>query len=86
MLGNYLGAQHPEVQDVVKRLRVELNPQKRADLYRQVGNKMYELHLDVPLFWLPAEAVVDSKVVADYVWPGSISGTWTHPEYIKAVR
>src|SRR5262249_19311154 len=86
VLGNYLGAQHPDVQDVVKRLRVELNAQKRADLYRQVGNKMYELHLDVPLFWLPAEAVVDSKVVADYVWPGSISGTWTHPEYIKAVR
>jgi peptide/nickel transport system substrate-binding protein len=86
VLGNYLGAQQPEVQDLVKRIRVELDAQKRGELFRQEGNKAYELHLDVPLFWLTADAVVDPKLVADYLWPGSISGTWTHPEYIKAAR
>jgi len=86
VLGNYLGAQHPDVHELVKRIRVELDAQKRAELFRQEGNRAYELHLDVPLFWLPAEAVVDPKVVADYLWPGSISGTWTHPEYIRAAR
>lgn len=86
ILGNYLGAQHPDVHALIQRIRVELDGGRRADLYRQVGNRIYELHLDVPLFWLPAEAVVDPKLVSDYVWPGSISGTWTHPEYIKALK
>jgi len=86
VLGNYLGAQHPDIQDFVRRIRVELDPTRRGDLYKQEGNRRFDLQLDVPLFWLPAEAIVDPKVVADYVFPGSISGTWTHPENIKAVR
>ena len=86
ILGNYLGAQHPDLQDLVRRIRVELDPQRRFELYRQAGNRAFDLHLDAPLFWLPAEAIVDPKVVSDYVFPGSISGTWTHPENIKAAR
>ena len=42
-------------------------------------------------FWMfqvkirvPAEIVVDPKIVGDYVFPGSISGTWTHMQNIKA--
>lgn len=86
VLGNYLGGQHPDVHELVKRIQVELNPVPRGDLYRQAGDVLYDQHLDVPLFWLSAEAVVDPKVISDYVWPGSISGTWTMPENIKAVR
>jgi ABC-type transport system substrate-binding protein len=86
VFGNYLGAQHPDVHGLVQRIQGELDASRRAELYRQVGNRMYDLHLDVPLFWLPAEAVVDPKAVGDYLWPGSISGTWTHPEYLKAVK
>ena len=43
-------------------------------------------HLGTPLFWLPAEAVYNTKIVADYPWPGAISGTWTHVENIKAAK
>ncbi|MBM2813179.1 MAG: bac 5 protein, partial [Chloroflexi bacterium] len=86
VLGNYIGGQHPEVNDLVKRIQVELAPGPRAELYKQAGNVLYDNHLDIPLFWLPAEAVVDPKVISDYVWPGSISGIWTMPENIKAVR
>lgn len=84
--GLYLGAQHPDLEAIFKQIRVELDGAKRADLWRRLGDGFYERHLDVPLFWLPAEAVVDPRVIAEYVWPGSISGTWTHPEHIKAVR
>lgn len=86
VLGNYLGAQHPDLHALVNRVRTELDAQRRSELFRQAGNLIYDLHLDIPLFWLPAEAVVNPKMVADYVFPGSISGTWTHPEYLKAVR
>ena len=43
----------------------------------------FEKHLAMPLYWLPAEVVVDPKIVGDYVFPGSISGTWTHMQNIK---
>jgi len=86
VLGNYIGGQHPDVHDLVKRIQIELAPTPRAELYKQAGNVLYDNHLDIPLFWLPAEAVVDPKVVSDYIWPGSISGTWTQPENVKATR
>lgn len=86
VFGNYLGVQHPDIQALISQIRVALDPQKRDELYRRAGNRSFDLHMDIPLFWLPAEAVVDPKTVADYPWPGSISGTWTHPEYLKAVR
>ena len=84
--GLYLGAQHPDIQSIVRQISVELTEDRRADLYKQGGNRMYDLHLDIPLFWLPAEAVADPKVIADWEFPGSISGTWTHPEGVKAVK
>jgi ABC-type transport system substrate-binding protein len=86
VLGNYLGEQSPDLNALVRRIQVELDVRKRDDLYRQAGNIAYDLHLGIPLFWLPAEALINPNVIADYGWPGSISGTWTHVEYIKAAR
>jgi ABC-type transport system substrate-binding protein len=86
VFGNYLGFQHPDLQAGIKLVQVELDATKRGDLWRRLGNRAFELHGDIPLFWLPAEAVVNPKIVADYVWPGSLTGTWTHPEQIKAVK
>jgi ABC-type transport system substrate-binding protein len=86
VFGNYLGFQHPDLQAAIRGIQVELDSGKRGELWRRAGNRAYELHADIPLYWLPAEAVVNPKVVADYVWPGSLTGTWTHPEQIKAVK
>ena len=49
-----------------------------------MGDLAYDRFMHVPLHWVPAEAVVDSNVVADYVFPGTITGLYTHPEYVKA--
>ena len=38
---------------------------------------------DMPLFWLFAEAAVNPKYIADYVFPGIITGFYTHLEYVK---
>ena len=55
-------------------------------LFREWGNIIFDRHLDVPLFLLRAELVVDPNVVADYVYPGDISGSWIHVENIKSAR
>jgi len=55
-------------------------------LFREWGDIVYDRHLDIPLFLMRAELVVDPNVVADYVYPGDISGSWTHVENIKSAR
>ncbi len=73
-----------EVDELFNRVRVELDEAKQAELWRQLGDLAFPLHQDIPLFWLPTEAVVNPRVVGDYVFPGNISGTWTHLTGIKA--
>ena len=38
---------------------------------------------EIPMFWLFAEATVNPKYIAEYVFPGVITGYFTHLEYIK---
>ena len=76
----------PEVTQKTQEVLRTLNLEKQTALWRELGEMAYERHMDVPLFWLRAEAVVNPSVVADYVFPGSITSTWTHPENIKAVK
>jgi len=38
---------------------------------------------DIPLFWLFAEAAVNPKYVTEYIFPGVITGFFTHLEYVK---
>ena len=53
---------------------------------RQAGNFWYDGHVEVPLFWLAPEVVVNSTIVGGYDFPGNISGGWTHLENLKAAR
>ena len=55
-------------------------------LWRELGEFLFTHHGQINLFWLPAQAVVNSSIVSDYVFPGAITGTWTHVEGIKAAR
>ena len=50
------------------------------------GEVLFTQHKFVPLFWLPVEIAVNPQIVGDWVLPGSISGSFTHTEYIKAAR
>jgi len=63
-----------------------LDPVKADALARRMGDIFFDEFIGVPLFWLPAEAVINPKFVSDWVWPGAITGTWTHMENIKAVK
>ena len=53
---------------------------------RAVGELSYNLHANVPLWYLPAQVAVHTDVIAEYVWNGTEHGTFTHLEEIVAVK
>jgi ABC-type transport system substrate-binding protein len=67
-------------------LRATLDESAQDGIYRQIGEILFTRHTNSPLYWTSAQAVVNPNIVSDYTWPGSISGTWTHTEYIKATK
>ena len=67
-------------------IRGTVDPIGQAVLLRQMGDGAFDLHQSIPLFWLRAEVTIDPDVLSDYVFPGNISGSWTHLENIFAVR
>lgn len=80
------GPQLLDVDAVLKEIARTVDDKKREALWVKAGNLAYDQHKFVPLFWLPVEAVIDPKVVSDWVFPGSITGNWTHLWNIKAAR
>lgn len=72
--------------DLFNTIRVEVNAAKRAPLWQELGEYSFVNHTSIPLFWLPAEVVINPTIVADWVFPGSITGFWTHVENIKAAQ
>jgi len=85
-IGNCGGYQHADTDAIFRKIQQELDPEKHAPYWQELGDRSFDLHSNIPLFWLPAEAVLAPSVVTDYPWPASISGTWTHVENLKATR
>jgi ABC-type transport system substrate-binding protein len=56
---------------------------ERARLLREIGDHRFNEFSEIPLFWLFAEAAVNPKFIAEYVFPGVITGYYTHLEYVK---
>ena len=73
------------IEDKINEFRVTLDPVKRDELLREMGNHKYEQYVEVPMFWLLGEVVADPDIVADHHFSGGIAGTYTHWEYAEAV-
>jgi peptide/nickel transport system substrate-binding protein len=80
------GVELPEANKILEQIGNTLDPKKQDELWRQAGEIIFTQHKEVPLFWLPIEAIVDPKIVADWTYPGSATGSWTHVENIRAAR
>jgi peptide/nickel transport system substrate-binding protein len=76
---------NPEIDRLFGVLRGTLDEQQQEKVYQEIGEIMFTHHTNIPLFWTTAQGIVNPNIVAGYTFPGSISGTWTHVEYIKAV-
>jgi len=80
------GVQDAKVEGLVRQLYSTVDVKKQDELWRELGDYTFPYHGQVSLFWLPAQAVINTKIVSDYVFPGAITGTWTHVEGIKAAQ
>ena len=78
------GATTPELDAGVRAVRAETDDSRRQELWTQLGNLNFDGYVNVPLFWLPAEVIVDPDVVASFEWPGALSGFWSHLWQMKS--
>ena len=80
------GAGAAGLNDALLKLTAAMDPTKRDDLWRNLGNVLFDNYLYVNLFWLPAEVEVNPAIVAGWSFPGSLTGTWSHFQNIRAAR
>jgi ABC-type transport system substrate-binding protein len=78
--------EHPFIEERLETLGKAVNPADRARLLREIGDHKFNEFAAIPMFWLHAEAGVNPKYIAEYTFPGSITGFFTHLEYIKLAR
>lgn len=70
----YLGMQTPEGRALMSDALATNVPQDRDGSLREVGDLYYDLHQDIPLFYLPNEVVGDPAIIEDFIFSGMISG------------
>jgi peptide/nickel transport system substrate-binding protein len=75
--------EHPFIDERLEALGKIVDPGERARLLREIGDYKFTEFAEMPMFWLFAEAAVNPKYVTEYVFPGVITGFFTHLEYVK---
>lgn len=86
LAGNRGGVQLPEIDATYGEIRTTLDNRKYEELWKKLGDTLYDQYASAPLFWVPSEVAVDPALIAGYDFPGSISSTYTHVEYITVAR
>ncbi len=76
----------PKRDEIYYEIARTLDSDKQNELFRQLGEISFLGYYDIPLFWLAPEAAYNPKYVSGYAYPGSVSGTWTHMEFIRAAQ
>ena len=80
------GYEDPTLDSLFLKLRSEMDETRRNALWTELGNHAFKMHPSINLFWVPAEVAINPAYVGEYTFPGNITGTWTHMEYIKAAK
>ena len=75
--------EHPFLEERHAALGTVVDRAERARLLRDMADHKFNEFASIPMFWMLAEATVNPKFIAEYVFPGSITGFFTHLEYIK---
>jgi peptide/nickel transport system substrate-binding protein len=78
--------EHPFIEEKWAELGKTVEPAKRAQLLREMGDHTFNEFADIPMFWLFGDATINPKFISDYVFTGIITGYYTHLEYIKLAQ
>jgi peptide/nickel transport system substrate-binding protein len=79
------GFQTPELDAIWEELNRTVDKSDRSRLLRDMGNIIYDEFAVLQMFGFSAEIMANPKFVAEYVFPGTINGFFTHLEYIDTV-
>ena len=74
------------LKDLIKDLQSKMDATEQDALLRQLGDIAHPLHIAINLFWLPPQIVLNPEFVESWVWPGNVSGLWSHYEQIQVVK
>ena len=80
------GAESYTVEASFEKARRTLDLAEQNKFLRESTDDIYDSFLSLPLFWVPVHAVVNPDVVDDWIFPGTVSGTWTHMWNIIGTR
>ena len=80
-----IGFEDAALDVIFPEIRRTIDKSRQNELFRQWGDRAYELHPNIPLLFIPTEMAVNPDIVAGWSFPGNIGGSWTHIENIKAV-
>jgi len=75
--------EHPFIEERLQALNTVVDVAERTRLLREIGDHKFNEFAEIPLFWLFADAAVNPKYIAEYTFPGVITGYFTHLEYVK---
>ena len=83
------GTSHPytsvEMDEVIEELKLTVDPGKRAELLQKLGDIQYYDNARLQMFGAYVEMTVNPKYVIDYKFPATMSGYFSHLEYIETV-
>ena len=71
--------------DAWNEFMASVDPVRRGELLKVMGDRKYFEYLEMPLVLLPGQFVIDPNIIAGWTFPGNHAGTYTHVEYIEAV-
>lgn len=69
----------------IEELNVTIDKGQRTALMREIGDFCYEQICTLPMFDIAPDIAVNPKFIKSYVFPGFISGFYTHLEYIETI-
>lgn len=75
--------EHPAIDERLEALGTTVAAAERARLLREIGDHKVQEFAELPMFWLYADAAVNPRYIAEYTFPGTITGYFTHLEYVK---
>jgi ABC-type transport system substrate-binding protein len=78
--------EHEEIDTRYETLAASVDADERAQLLREIGDFKFENYSEVPIAWLPGQLAINPGIISEYIFPGNITGTYTHFEYAKSTQ
>jgi ABC-type transport system substrate-binding protein len=76
---------NPEIDKVIEELERTVDNRKRGELLRKMGDIQYYDNARLQMFGLFVEMMVNPEYIANYEFPSTMSGYFSHLEYIETV-